>query len=96
MFEDQGECSTLPERIRAIRIDLFGECGGPVLARLLQIPDRKLERLETGGPIAAEVILALIEVTGANPRWLQSGDGERYSRREELCLQHRSRGGSPA
>ncbi len=86
MFENQGECSTLPERIRAIRIDLFGESGGPLLARLLRIPDRTLERFETGGPIPAEIILMLIEVTGANPRWLQSGEGERYRRREDLRL----------
>ena len=93
MFENQGECSTLSERIRAIHIDFVGDLGRPALARLLGIPDRRLERFESGGPIPAEIILMLIEVTGVNPRWLQSGEGKRYLRREDIRPRdwHRSR-----
>lgn len=57
------------------------------VAELLRIPDRKLERFETGSPIPAEVILVLMEVTGVNPRWLDSGEGERYRRRENIRQQ---------
>jgi hypothetical protein len=78
MFESQGEYATLSERVRAVRLQLFGECGGPMLAQRLGIPHRRLARIEAGGPIPAELILRLIDVTGANPRWLLSGEGERY------------------
>jgi hypothetical protein len=84
MVATQWDGSSLPERLRAIRIDLFGEFGRPALAELLRISDRRLERFETGSPIPAEIILILMEVTGANPRWLQSGAGERYRRREGI------------
>ena len=87
-----SERSSLPERLRAIRIDLFGEFGRPALAKLLRIPDRKLERFESGSPIPAEIILILMEVTGADPRWLQSGEGERYQRRENIRQRDLCRG----
>ena len=51
MFESQGEYATLSERVRAVRLQLFGECGGPMLARRLGIPQRRLARMEAGGPI---------------------------------------------
>ena len=84
MFENNWENPSLSDRIRAIRIDLFGEFGRPALAELLRIPDRKLERFETGSPVPAEVVLVLMEVTGVNPRWLESGEGERYRLRENI------------
>ena len=80
MLESAGEHSNLAERIRSVRMDLFGEHGGPVLARLLRVPSRRLARIESGGPIPARIILQLIEVTGANPHWLLSGEGEKYRR----------------
>jgi hypothetical protein len=78
MFESRGEYATLSERVQAVRVQLFGESGGPVLAELLGIPQRRLARIEAGGPIPGEIILKLIDVTGVNPRWLLSGEGERY------------------
>ena len=77
MLESRGACSTLSERIRAVRLDLFGECGGPMLATLLGVTQRKLMRMEAGGPMPDWLILKLIEVTGANPDWLLSGEGPR-------------------
>jgi hypothetical protein len=74
----QGGNATLAERIRAIRMELFGESGGPMLASLLRIPYRRVVLMEGGGPITAPVILRFIEVTGVNPHWLLSGEGERY------------------
>ena len=80
MPESPGDYSNLAARVRAVRMDLFGEHGGPVLARLLRIPSRRLARIEAGAPIPALIILRLIEVTEANPHWLLSGEGERYRR----------------
>ena len=79
MHEIYGEYSTISERMRAVRVDLFGEDGGWLLAILLGISERKLTRLETHGPIPGHTILAFIEATKANPDWLLSGEGERYS-----------------
>ena len=80
MHEHQEDNSDLSERIRLVRIDLFGEHGGRLLAGLLRVPQRDLTRMEAGGPIPGLLILRLIEVTGVNPNWLLSGEGDRYDR----------------
>jgi hypothetical protein len=80
MLETNDEYPTLPERMRVIRLDLFGDDGAFLLASLLRIPEAKWRRMEASGRIPAHVILAFIEITGANPRWLLSGAGEKYSR----------------
>jgi len=80
MIESNGDCSSLSERVRAIRRDLFGDDGDAMLAKLLRIPKRRMAQMELCGPIPGHVILAFIEVTGANPSWLLSGQGERYMR----------------
>jgi hypothetical protein len=79
MRESNGEYATLSDRIRAIRVDRFGDDGAQVLASLMRIPESKLTSMETHGPIPGHLILAFIEVTDANPGWLLSGAGEWYS-----------------
>jgi hypothetical protein len=78
MRENEGDYSSLSERIRDVRMDLFGEYGGPILAGRLRIQPRTLARMEAGGPVAGVLILKLIEVTGVNPHWLLCGDGEKF------------------
>jgi hypothetical protein len=68
----------LSERVRAVREDLFGAHGAPLVARAIQVPIRVWCSYEMGATIPAEVILRFIEVTNANPHWLHSGDGQRY------------------
>ncbi len=68
----------LAERVREIRIALYGVNGGPLLAGLLDIPFRTLLNYENGCTIPAHTILRLIEVTGAHPHWLLTGDGHRF------------------
>ena len=80
MIESNSEFSTLSERVRAVRLDLFGDDGGALLASLLGIPERRVAHMEIDGPIPGHIILAFIEVTGANPSWLLSGEGDRYMR----------------
>src|SRR4028119_2092392 len=43
------EKNSLAERLRAIRAELFGERGGPEMARRLGIPVRTWENAEAGG-----------------------------------------------
>jgi len=67
-------------RVRAVREELYGEGGGPSLARALDLPYRTWHNYESGVKVPALVILRFIEETGANPHWLLTGEGERYSR----------------
>jgi hypothetical protein len=80
MIANNGDQSTLSGRMRAVRVDLFGEDGAFTLASLLGVSEGSLTRMETEGPIPGHLMLAFIEVTEANPRWLLSGSGERYLR----------------
>ena len=70
--------ASISRRLREVRQELFGEHGGPELARRLNLPARTWYNYETGVTVPAEVLLSFIDQTGANPVWLLSGDGERY------------------
>lgn len=70
----------IANRLREIRQELFGEHGGPELARRLNLPARTWYNYETGVTVPAEVLLAFIDQTGANPVWLLGGEGPKYQR----------------
>ena len=72
--------ASISRRLREVRQELFGEHGGPELARRLNLPARTWYNYETGVTVPAEVLLSFIDQTGANPVWLLSGEGERYRR----------------
>ena len=59
-------------------MELFGDRGGPELARLLKIPARTWYNYEMGVTVPAEVILHFIQVTRVEPDWLMSGVGDKY------------------
>ena len=65
-------------RLRTVRQGLFGDHGGPDLARKLNLPARTWYNYETGVTVPAEVLLSFIEQTGANPKWLLTGDGPKF------------------
>jgi hypothetical protein len=73
----------LSRRIREIRMESFGEHGGPLLADVLQLPFRTWLNYEGGCTIPAQTILRFIEITDAHPHWLLTGEGPRYMSREE-------------
>jgi hypothetical protein len=68
----------LASRIREIRIALYGEHGGPLLARALGISFRTLHNYEAGSNIPAQSILSFIKLTGVDPHWLLTGDGDQF------------------
>lgn len=68
----------ISRRLREIRSELFGEHGGPELARRLGLPARTWYNYETGVTVPAEVLLGFIEETNTNPLWLLSGGGPKY------------------
>lgn len=70
----------ISSRLREIRQELFGEHGGPELARRLDLPARTWYNYETGVTVPAEVLLSFIDQTGTNPVWLLTGQGPKYRR----------------
>ena len=53
----------LAERLAALRSELYGDRGGPEMARRLGIPVRTWYNYEGGVTVPAEVILKIIELT---------------------------------
>ena len=76
--EKEHAKSVLSDRLKEIRMELFGDRGGPELARLLKIPARTWYNYEMGVTVPAEVILHFIQVTRVEPDWLMSGVGDKY------------------
>jgi hypothetical protein len=85
---------SLADRLRAIREDLYGGCGVPILAEALGIPDRTWSNYESGVTLPAHVVLGFIQETAVNPRWLLTGEGERYTARR--CGARSRRAGRPS
>lgn len=75
----------LARRLQQVRIELFGEMGGPELARQLGLAQRTWSHYEAGVTLPAPVLLRFIEVTGTEPRWLLHGFGRRYKRDAALA-----------
>lgn len=77
----------ISHRLKEIRQEIFGEHGGPELARRLGLPARTWYNYETGVTVPAEVLLSFIDQTGINPMWLLSGVGPKYRREmDDLAL----------
>jgi len=68
----------LAERLRALRAELYGERGGPELARRLGLPIRTWYNYESGVTVPAEVVLKIIELTSVEPIWLLHGQGPKF------------------
>lgn len=65
-------------RVRAIRGELFGEHGVPLLAESLNLPSRTWLNYEAGCTIPAEILLHFIAITAAHPYWLLTGCGDKF------------------
>jgi hypothetical protein len=68
----------LEERLRVIREDFYGVHGAQFIADALDVPRDTWMNYEQGVTIPGIVVLKLIDATGANPRWLLTGKGEKY------------------
>ena len=78
------EITVIAGRIAEIRGEFYGVNGGPLLANALKLPFRTWMNYETGVVMPAHILLGFIEITGVNPRWLLTGEGDRYLRRHSL------------
>jgi len=70
-------------------MDRYGEDGVATLSRALEIPAGTWEHFEDGVMIPAWVILQFIVLTGVEPHWLLTGEGERFRARPEKAT-HRA------
>src|SRR4051812_26629137 len=68
----------LAERLSTLRLELFGERGGPEMARRLGIPVRTWYNYEAGVTVPAEVVLRIIQLTSLEPTWLLNGKGPKF------------------
>lgn len=75
--------SGLSRRVREIRMELYGEHGGPLLASALEMPFRTWMSYEMGESMPAQSILRFIEVTRTNPHWLLTGEGQKFASRRD-------------
>ena len=62
-------------RVRQARIEAYGDEGVSVLAKDLGLPPETWSNYETGVTIPDRVILEFVNLTGASPHWLVTGDG---------------------
>ena len=70
-------CDVLARRLREIRLAMYGENGGPLLAEPLEIPAQTWANYESGVNISGYVLLRFIAVTGVEPHWLLTGESQR-------------------
>jgi hypothetical protein len=82
----------LAERLAALRSELFGDRGGPEMARRLGIPVRTWYNYEGGVTVPAEVILKIIELTSVEAGWLLHGEEPKF---RHLAPERRELGGQP-
>ncbi|WP_406697054.1 hypothetical protein V5E97_39315 [Singulisphaera sp. Ch08] len=68
----------LARRVREIR-ESFDSGDGERLAASLGLPVRTWWNYEAGCTMPATVLLEFIELTGAHPHWLLTGEGEPFS-----------------
>jgi hypothetical protein len=66
---------TLADRLKALRLEIFGEHGGPEMARRLGLPVRTWYDCESGESIPGEILVLLVERTEVCPSWLLTGRG---------------------
>jgi hypothetical protein len=69
---------SITDRMRLIRIELYGDNGGPVLASLLRLPFQTWANYESGVDIPGHVLLTFLDITGTNACWLLRGEGPKY------------------
>jgi hypothetical protein len=68
----------LADRLRQLRLEIFGEYGAPILARQLGIATRLWLGYETGRTVPATILIRLVEMTPIDAAWLLNGRGPMY------------------
>jgi hypothetical protein len=71
--------AALADRVREIRLDLYGEDGLESLTRALEVPAQTWRNYERGITMPAHLMLEFLVLTGVDPNWLLTGEGDRLS-----------------
>jgi hypothetical protein len=71
----------LADRLRTIRIELYGERGLAELAGQMDVPIRTWYSYETGVTVPGEILLRFLVLTSVEPRWLLHGRLPKYQTR---------------
>jgi hypothetical protein len=71
-------CRELAGRLRAVRVERFGDGGLPELARRLDLPARTWHNYESGVTVPGDVLLRFLVITAVEPGWLLDGRGPKY------------------
>ena len=80
----QGQINIdLGRRVREIREELHGEDGVQFVAAELGLPIRTWLNYEAGVSVPGTVMLRFLELTGASPHWLLTGQGEKLRARPQ-------------
>jgi hypothetical protein len=74
----QGYSDLLASRVREIRLEKFGAESLANVSQAMNITPRTWDHFENGVMIPACIILQFIELTGVEPHWLLTGEGDRY------------------
>lgn len=71
--------TSLGERLRQVRVEMFGPDGVEEVARRLGVAPQTWRNFEEiGGLISPSQLLLFAELTGTNPLWLRRGQGPKY------------------
>lgn len=76
-----GRKVRIGQRLREIREELYGERGVAALAAALDLPAATWLNFERGVMMPADVMLEFLVLTGADPNWLLTGEGDRTAAR---------------
>ena len=68
----------LAERLADLRVELYGEQGGPEMARRLGIPVRTWYNYECGVTVPAVDLLKVMKLTSVEALWLSDGTGPKF------------------
>jgi hypothetical protein len=68
----------LARRLREVRLEKYGEHGGPLMAEAIGLHAQTWANYESGVTIQGLALLRFIDVAGVDPRWLLTGQGEKY------------------
>ena len=74
--------TSLARRICEIRQYVYGDNGAQAIASALNLPVETWLNYERGITMPADILLAFMELTNADPRWLATGEGDLISLRQ--------------
>ncbi|MDR3639252.1 MAG: hypothetical protein P4L84_35955 [Isosphaeraceae bacterium] len=79
MSESDDSLASLGDRLRQVRIEIFGDDGIDELAEQLGMAPQTWRNFEAIGElISAAQLHEFVELTGTHPLWLLRGQGPKY------------------